>query len=67
MSKARSTGNLNNAIQVSNTGAITFVSGSTTLASFNTTGPSTVTSNQYISSSTQATGFTDTSSLYTDG
>jgi hypothetical protein len=67
MSKARSTGNLNNAIQVSNTGAITFVSGSTTLASFNTTGPSTVTSNQYISSSTQATGFTDTASLYTDG
>jgi len=38
MSKARNTGNLNNAIQVSSTGAITFVSGSTTLATLNTSG-----------------------------
>jgi len=38
MSKARSTGNLNNSIVISDTGAITFVSGSTTLATINTTG-----------------------------
>ena len=38
MSKARSTGNLNNSILISDTGAITFVSGSTTLASLSTTG-----------------------------
>lgn len=38
MSKARSTGNLNNSILISDTGAITFVSGSTTLLSVSTTG-----------------------------
>jgi len=38
MSKARSTGNLNNSIVISDTGAITFVSGSTTLATLNTAG-----------------------------
>jgi hypothetical protein len=38
MSKARNTGNLNNAIQVSSTGAITFMSGSTMLATINTAG-----------------------------
>jgi hypothetical protein len=67
MSKVRDISNLSNVIRTDASGNVTFVSGSTTLASFNTTGPSTITANQYISSSTQATGFTATSSLYTDG